>query len=313
VFLDQSYSSNVHDAKSNLQKLIAKRPDNWFEIEKIIDENSREEPQTEDSVVEEVIDEPKCEWYQPSKDKDTIKDNSPFTEVFLTIEKETEVSNGKNIYLINDLYNTEFIQFLQSNFMPYIFIWAGFVFRGMSTKDKDGQTITHTTQGSIEKHFGTTKNALNHRAMYPAQYCEHAINQVIDECQVDKTVLKKKQLTVSNEQSDVNARDIFRRKAQVKATQNQIEILKTKAKKRIASSYQQPQNDILHQFDKKIKLGTVSQDNHTPNKDDDVKVDEEKTTAPVISKYYCVFCKVEFKAAANLRQHKSTNYHKENE
>ena len=97
----------------------------------------------------------------------------------------------------------------------------------MSTKDKDGQTITHTTQGSIEKHFGTTKNALNHRAMYPAQYCEHAINQVIAECQVDKTVLKKKQLTVSNEQSDVNARDIFRRKAQVKATQNQIDILKT--------------------------------------------------------------------------------------
>jgi hypothetical protein len=61
VFLNQSYSSNVHEAKSNLQKLIAKRPDNGFEIEKIIDENSREETQTEDSVVGEVIDEPKCE------------------------------------------------------------------------------------------------------------------------------------------------------------------------------------------------------------------------------------------------------------
>jgi hypothetical protein len=70
--------------------------------------------------------------------------------------------------------------------------------------------------------------------------------------------------------------------------------LKTKAKKRTASNYQQPQNNLLHQFDKKIKLGTVSQDNQTPKKDDDVKVDEEKTTAPVISKYYCVFCKVEF-------------------
>ena len=101
----------------------------------------------------------------------------------MTIEKETEVCNGKNITLINDHYNTEFIQYLQSNFMPYIFIWAGYFFRGMTAKNKDGQTITHTSQGSIEKHFGTTKNALNHRAMYPAQYCEHFI-----ECQVDKTV-----------------------------------------------------------------------------------------------------------------------------
>jgi hypothetical protein len=44
---------------------------------------------------------------------------------------------------------------------------------------KDGQTITHTTQGSIEKHFETTKNALNHRAMYPAQYCEHALIKLL--------------------------------------------------------------------------------------------------------------------------------------
>jgi hypothetical protein len=40
----------------------------------------------------------------------------------------------------------------------------------MTTKDKGGQTITHTTQGSIEKHIGTTKNALNHREMYPIQH-----------------------------------------------------------------------------------------------------------------------------------------------
>jgi hypothetical protein len=40
---------------------------------------------------------------------------------------------------------------------------------------------------------------------------------------------------------------------------------------------------------------------------------DKAPSLPVISKYYCVFCKVEFKAAANLRQHKSTNYHKENE
>ena len=69
VFLNQSYSSNVHDAKSNLQKLIAKRPDNGFEIEKIIDENSREEPQTEDSVVEEVVVNPNVNGFNRLKIK----------------------------------------------------------------------------------------------------------------------------------------------------------------------------------------------------------------------------------------------------
>jgi hypothetical protein len=46
--------------------------------------------------------------------------------------------------------------------------------------------------------------------------------------------------------------------------------LKTKAKNRITSSKQHLQNGVLLQFDKKIKLGTESQENETFLKDDDV-------------------------------------------
>jgi hypothetical protein len=69
----------------------------------------------------------------------------------------------------------------------------------------------------------------------------------------------------------------------------------------------------LHKYDKKIKQRTEGQENETVKNDNDVQIDEVKATAPVIRKCYCVFCKVEFKAAANHHQHKSTNSHKENE
>ena len=60
----------------------------------------------------------------------------------------------------NYLYNIDFISFLNYNFMPYIFIWSGFIFRNLNFKGKNGETITHLTSGSIEKEFGTIKKAM---------------------------------------------------------------------------------------------------------------------------------------------------------
>jgi hypothetical protein len=39
--------------------------------------------------------------------------------------------------------------------MPYIFIWAGFVFRKIETAN-----ITRLSQGVIEKHFATIRGAI---------------------------------------------------------------------------------------------------------------------------------------------------------
>ena len=97
----------------------------------------------------------------------------------------------------NPLFNDEFIKYLQNNFMPYIFIWAGYIFRGLTIKGRNGETITHTTQGSIEKHW-KSKIANGHKGLYPAEYAEEAISVVLASCQADKsTVLKKS----SNEKS----------------------------------------------------------------------------------------------------------------
>ena len=76
--------------------------------------------------------------------------------------------------------------------MPYIFIWGGYIFRGLKQKDQYGQTITHITQGCIEKHFGTTKIANGHLGIYPAEYAEESVNGIITSCQVIKTLKKQK-------------------------------------------------------------------------------------------------------------------------
>jgi hypothetical protein len=90
----------------------------------------------------------------------------------------------------NLLLNLNFIEFLQNNFMPYIFIWGGFVFRELDSKDKYGNQLTHVTQGSIEKHFGTIKRDHGHKAMYPAQYANEVVNHVITSCKAVKSQLK---------------------------------------------------------------------------------------------------------------------------
>ena len=60
------------------------------------------------------------------ENKQTIKSNSPFTEHFLQIQRNfTPTSSEK----VNKLANLKFVEFLQSDFMPYIFLWGGFVLR----------------------------------------------------------------------------------------------------------------------------------------------------------------------------------------
>ena len=97
-----------------------------------------------------LVDNETDEWFIETPRQNTVKTASPFTKVFLSIEREAIIKKLSN-FSENLLFNIEFVNFLQNNFMPYIFLWAGFVFRGIQAKDKNGETITHVTQGSIEK------------------------------------------------------------------------------------------------------------------------------------------------------------------
>ena len=208
--------------------------------------------------------------------------------------------------------------------MPYIFIWAGFVFRGMKTKDKYNQTITHTTQGSIESHFGTTKAANGHTGLYPAEYCETALKNVLASCQVQKSVFKSASKDKSNsnliiifskrfnyfrdldEQSAITARDVFQRQAHVKAVQNKADLIKIGAKKRAAARYQQPNTHTLTNLDKKLKI-------EPPTPQLDLIIDEASSTPTnSIGKYDCIVCDLKFSSSGSLCQHKKTEKHKRN-
>ena len=82
-----------------------------------------------------------------NRDKNkTIKEQSPFTEIFKSLEdttfskSEIEEANSNP----NTKYFPEFITHLNSNFMPYVFIWASFTLKGME--------ITRLTNEIIESY-----------------------------------------------------------------------------------------------------------------------------------------------------------------
>ncbi len=125
----------------------------WYVTEK---ENSTDEL----DVAEFEVD----DWFESalhSRKASTTKAASPFTEVFLEIEFASKIGVCNTLNL---LYNPDYIQFLQYHFMPYIFIWSGFVYRQM-----DGENITRLSQGVIEKHFGTKRREIP-KPIVPARY-----------------------------------------------------------------------------------------------------------------------------------------------
>ena len=104
----------------------------------------------------------------------TIKAASPFTEEFEKVQIEStedlSESGEENLLLNHDL-----IDLMQKFYMPYIFIWVGFVFRKMNPK----YSITRIDQGCIEKYFGTCKRAKRHEAIVPAKYVLDSFQTVL--------------------------------------------------------------------------------------------------------------------------------------
>ena len=282
------------------------------------------------------------EWFLDLNDNDTIKSNSPFTNEFLKIQNETKIDSSN--LTENSLYNLAFIKFLQNNFMPYIFIWAGYVFRNLDAKNKFGNAITHITQGTIEKHFGTTKIANGHIGLYPAEYATSSASAVITNCKMVKSavVSTKTSKTNSNflfkhlisfkltfkfsliifldEQTDINAKDIFQKKSEIKSVHNKVTIIKQSLKKRAAYSYQQPTSHTLSNLNKKIKIDSVSsqlptssqQPSINTNTQPDLIIDESASCEPVRGKHDCVTCNKPFPSSGSLYQHKQTKIHRLN-
>ena len=134
------------------------------------------------------------EWFDDTSEvkRETIKSASPFTNEYKQIIDETNLETNDSI-TDNYLFNSNYILFLQDNFMPYIFIWSGFVFRNLNIKGKHGETITHITSASIEKEIGTIKKANGHLGLHPAEYAQTRVASTLTNCLISQSTILKKQ------------------------------------------------------------------------------------------------------------------------
>jgi hypothetical protein len=143
-------------------------------MQQFIDNITEKENSTDELHVAEFEVDDWFESAQYSRKAATIKAASPFT-VFLEIEFASKIGVSNTLNL---LYNTDYIQFLQYHFMPYIFIWSGFVYRQM-----DGANITRLSQGVIEKHFGTKRREIP-KPIVPNRYILSSLKTALADCAI---------------------------------------------------------------------------------------------------------------------------------
>ena len=81
----------------------------------------------------------------------------------------------------NDLKNEDLIKFLQDAFLPYCFIWSGFVFRCSNVDE----SVSRMTNGTIENFFKNRKKVIN-RPIQPADYITKTVDLALGQCSVLK-------------------------------------------------------------------------------------------------------------------------------
>jgi hypothetical protein len=108
-----------------------------------------------------------------SKNKLTIADSSPFTKHFKDIEKHVlneinnDYLNSTSVEEENEYYCPEYIASLLKRYMPYCFVWSGFVLRNLNNEN----TRTRFTNVTVENHFYSNKGMGQFfKRLLPAQY-----------------------------------------------------------------------------------------------------------------------------------------------
>lgn len=174
VHLSETRSESMAASERALVEAVNDRPETLAAIKKLvnrvtssdedhgvtifdINDNGDSDAQIESTI--ETIDED-----QDVGSKQSIKLSSPFTRHFEQIKQEVlqQVNAVSPASEENPHYNSEYIDHLLNKFMPYCFIWCGFVFKGTS--------LTRLTNGSVEnfnRFFKSTKKTkvLPHRHM----------------------------------------------------------------------------------------------------------------------------------------------------
>ncbi len=248
VFKSEFLDENVIQARQALQALIQLRPNDAIDVKSCIQEIYKDglDLEGETDINSEGINNVTYDddWF--TLKTSTIKKASPFTKVFQDIE--SSILPQVSINDLNTLLNQEYLNFLQHHFMPYIFIWSGFVYR----ETKTDHTLTRLTQGVIEKFFGTRRR-IHPKPQVPARHIISSMKHALANCAISQNNKEENQEIKENldtEQTATQAIDIWRTKVNRKQKINTAaQLLKTVKRKKMKFSYQNKQK-TLHNMDK---------------------------------------------------------------
>ena len=143
--------------------------------------------------------------------KKTIANSSPFTQHFKEIElctlqeindeNETEILNENN-----EFYCPEYIETLLKRYMPYCFVWSGFVIKNLNNEN----TRTRFTNGTVENHFYSNKGMGQFfKKLLPAQYANKSYKLNIGKCRefMSQTHECNSKISSDNEHDSVDEED----------------------------------------------------------------------------------------------------------
>jgi len=194
VFLSSQQTDVFQRAKNALEALIDQRP-NDDAIEKIIRNHLNENLIDNQNPNESLKDQTALELENDEKFNDknkTIKTKSPFTHHFNEIFEKTKSHCNDRIneeIEANVFYNHSFIELLNERFLPYAFIWSGFMFKAIKTGD-DNQ-LTRLTNGTVESFFNYRKNLIT-TPLEPAIYIKKTIGNALAQKKLTKEQKKNK-------------------------------------------------------------------------------------------------------------------------
>jgi hypothetical protein len=140
--------------------------------------------------------------------------------------------------------NSNFIDFLFDNYLPYAFIWSGFVYRCLNSL-----SVTRLTNGTMERHIRTKKSVVT-KACLPALYINNTVKLAIGQERIKElNNLNNDEDNESENEYDSNS-DSGESKAEENAStaedtwaKTQADKMKIKKRKRknFTGCYQKPQ------------------------------------------------------------------------
>jgi hypothetical protein len=154
VFLTKLKTKDVIESLNALHDEINTRPIDKNDIKKMVALNLKQNHLLKPNTTDIEINKRKSVKKIIQKNS-TISESSPFTQHFKEIEKDVlnEINNenieNETLCEENEFYCPEYVECLLKRYMPYCFIWSGFVLQNLNNEN----TRTRFTNGTVENHF----------------------------------------------------------------------------------------------------------------------------------------------------------------